>query len=44
MPSATSVRRAWIGMIVRAPDAVQGLGFLIVFLLTFLSNAIVPIR
>jgi ABC-2 type transport system permease protein len=34
----------WIGMVVRTPDAVQGLGFLIVFPLTFLSNAFVPIN
>ena len=33
----------WIGMIVRSPDAVMGLMFVIVFPLTFLSSAFVPI-
>ncbi|MDQ6698263.1 MAG: ABC transporter permease [Actinomycetota bacterium] len=34
----------WIGMLVRSPDAVMGLMFVIVFPLTFLSNAFVPIQ
>ena len=33
----------WIGLIVRAPDAVMGVGFTIVFPLTFISNAFVPL-
>ena len=33
----------WLGMIVRSPDAVMGVGFTLVFPLTFLSNAFVPI-
>ena len=33
----------WIGLLVRAPDAVMGVGFVAVFPLTFLSNAFVPI-
>lgn len=33
----------WIGMIVRAPDAVGGIVFLTIFPLSFLSNAFVPI-
>ena len=33
----------WVGMIVRSPDAVMGIGFTMVFPLTFLSNAFVPI-
>ena len=33
----------WLGMIVRSPDAVMGVGFTVVFPLTFLSNAFVPI-
>ncbi|HQZ35462.1 MAG TPA: ABC transporter permease [Ilumatobacteraceae bacterium] len=33
----------WLGMIVRSPDAVMGVGFTAVFPLTFLSNAFVPI-
>jgi ABC-2 type transport system permease protein len=33
----------WIGLLVRAPDAVMGVGFVVVFPLTFLSNAFVPI-
>jgi ABC transporter DrrB family efflux protein len=32
-----------IGLMVRSPDAVMGIGFTIVFPLTFLSNAFVPI-
>jgi ABC-2 type transport system permease protein len=31
-----------VGMLVRAPDAVQGLGFVILFPLTFLANTFVP--
>jgi ABC-2 type transport system permease protein len=31
-----------VGMLVRAPDAVQGLGFVVLFPLTFLSNTFVP--
>jgi ABC-2 type transport system permease protein len=31
-----------IGMLVRAPDAAQGLGFIILFPLTFLANTFVP--
>jgi ABC-2 type transport system permease protein len=34
----------WIGLIVRTPDAVMGVGFTIVFPLTFVSNAFVPIN
>ena len=33
----------WIGLMVRTPDAVMGVGFVVVFPLTFLSNAFVPI-
>jgi ABC-2 type transport system permease protein len=33
----------WLGMVVRSPDAVMGIGFTIVFPLTFVSNAFVPI-
>jgi ABC-2 type transport system permease protein len=33
----------WLGILVRAPDAVMGIGFIIVFPITFLSNAFVPI-
>jgi ABC transporter DrrB family efflux protein len=33
----------WIGLVVRSPDAVMGVGFVAVFPLTFLSNAFVPI-
>jgi ABC transporter DrrB family efflux protein len=33
----------WLGMVVRAPDAVMGIGFVVVFPLTFVSNAFVPI-
>lgn len=34
----------WIGLMVRTPDAVMGVGFTVVFPLTFLSNAFVPIE
>ena len=34
----------WIGLTVRSPDAVMGVGFVVVFPLTFLSNAFVPIN
>ena len=34
----------WIGMMVRSPDAVMGVAFMIVFPLTFLSTAFVPIE
>jgi ABC-2 type transport system permease protein len=34
---------ALIGVIVRSPDAVLGIGFLVVFPLTFLSSTFVPI-
>ena len=34
----------WIGLLVRSPDAVMGVGFVVVFPLTFLSNAFVPIN
>jgi ABC transporter DrrB family efflux protein len=33
----------WIGMMVRSPDAVMGVAFVLVFPLTFLSSAFVPI-
>lgn len=33
----------WLGVFVRSPDAVMGIGFVIVFPLTFISNAFVPI-
>jgi ABC-2 type transport system permease protein len=33
----------WLGILVRSPDAVNGIGFVIVFPLTFLSNAFVPL-
>jgi ABC-2 type transport system permease protein len=33
----------WIGLVVRTPDAVMGVGFVVVFPLTFLSTAFVPI-
>jgi ABC transporter DrrB family efflux protein len=33
----------WIGLTVRSPDAVMGIAFTVVFPLTFLSNAFVPI-
>jgi len=34
----------WLGMMVRSPDAVMGVGFVVVFPLTFLSSAFVPIK
>jgi ABC transporter DrrB family efflux protein len=34
----------YIGLLVRSPDAVQGVAFVAVFPLTFLSNAFVPIN
>jgi ABC-2 type transport system permease protein len=34
----------YIGLKVRSPDAVMGVGFVVVFPLTFLSNAFVPIN
>ncbi|MCU1457234.1 MAG: type transporter [Actinomycetia bacterium] len=34
----------YIGLVVRAPDAVMGVAFVVVFPLTFLSNAFVPIN
>jgi ABC-2 type transport system permease protein len=34
----------WVGMLVRSPDAVMGIGFTVVFPLTFLSSAFVPIE
>ena len=34
----------WIGALVRSPEAVVGIGFVLVFPLTFLSNAFVPIQ
>jgi len=33
----------WLGEIVRSPDAVMGIGFTVVFPLTFMSSAFVPI-
>ena len=33
----------WLGMIVRSPDAMQGLGFIIVFPLSFMAGTFVPI-
>jgi ABC transporter DrrB family efflux protein len=33
----------WLGMLVRAPDAVMGIAFVLVFPLTFVSSAFVPI-
>ena len=33
----------WMGMMVRSPDAVMGVGFIVVFPLTFMSSAFVPI-
>ncbi len=32
----------WLGIFVRSPDAVMGIGFIIVFPATFVSNAFVP--
>jgi ABC transporter DrrB family efflux protein len=34
----------WMGMVVRSPDAVMGVAFVLVFPLTFLSSAFVPIE
>ena len=34
----------WLGILVRSPDAVMGIGFVIVFPITFISNAFVPIQ
>jgi ABC transporter DrrB family efflux protein len=34
----------WVGLIVRAPDAAMGIGFVLVFPLTFLSTAFVPVN
>jgi ABC-2 type transport system permease protein len=34
----------WLGLMVRSADAVMGVGFVVVFPLTFLSNAFVPIN
>ena len=34
----------WLGIVVRSPDAVMGIGFVVVFPLTFISNAFVPIQ
>jgi ABC transporter DrrB family efflux protein len=34
----------WIGLKVRAPDAVMGIAFTLVFPLTFVSNAFVPVE
>jgi ABC-2 type transport system permease protein len=34
----------WLGMVVRSPDAVQGIGFVLVFPITFISSAFVPIE
>jgi ABC-2 type transport system permease protein len=34
----------WLGILVRSPEAVMGIGFVIVFPVTFLSNAFVPIE
>jgi ABC-2 type transport system permease protein len=33
----------WLGILARSPDAVMGIGFVIVFPMTFLSNAFVPL-
>jgi ABC transporter DrrB family efflux protein len=33
----------WIGLLVRTPDAVMGIAFTVIFPLTFLSNAFVPV-
>ena len=35
---------SWLGLVVRSPDAVMGIGFTVVFPLTFLSSAFVPIE
>ncbi len=34
----------WLGVFVRSPDAVMGIGFVLIFPLTFVSNAFVPIQ
>ena len=34
----------WLGILVRSPDAVMGVGFVVVFPITFISNAFVPIE
>jgi len=34
----------WLGVLVRSPDAVMGVGFIVIFPLTFISNAFVPIE
>lgn len=34
----------WLGILVRSPDAVMGIGFVLIFPLTFVSNAFVPIQ
>ena len=34
----------WLGLAVRSPDAVLGMAFAVIFPLTFLSNAFVPIE
>jgi ABC-2 type transport system permease protein len=34
----------WLGILVRSPDAVMGIGFVIVFPVTFISNAFVPLE
>jgi ABC-2 type transport system permease protein len=34
----------WVGMVVRSSDAVQGVAFVIVFPITFISSAFVPIE
>ena len=34
----------WVGLVVRAPDAAMGIGFIVVFPLTFLSSAFVPME
>jgi ABC-2 type transport system permease protein len=34
----------WLGIVVRSPDAVMGVGFVIIFPVTFISNAFVPIE
>lgn len=35
---------SWLGLLVRSPDAVMGIGFTVVFPITFLSSAFVPIE
>lgn len=34
----------WLGILVRSPDAVMGVGFVVIFPVTFISNAFVPIE